>query len=110
MFDLDPAPIIPGDVLLTRPGTEEKAQVRFLFRHKGRREVRALRDQAAAEGWDDLRLLQCIVEGWEGVTRKGEPVPYSPAELATLLDNFIPAGQEIWDAYTALLSTGRLGN
>lgn len=110
MLELDPSPTLAADVLLTVPGSDSKASVRFLFHHKGRRQVRALRDQGQAEGWDDLQFLSHVVAGWENVTRKGEPVPYSLAELETLIDNYVPAGQEIWDAYTLLLATGRVGN
>lgn len=107
MFDLDPAPIIPGDVLLTRPGTEDKAKVRFFFRHRAKRYVAAL---VGRDDWTDQQKLQDIIEGWEGITHKGEPVPYSSEALATLLDNFGPAALEIWDAYETIIRTGRLGN
>lgn len=107
MFDLDPAPIIPGDVLLTRPGTEERHKVRFLFRHRTKRAVAAL---VGRDDWTDLQKLGDIIEGCEGVTHKGEPVPYSADALATLLDNFGPAALEIWDAYETIIRTGRSGN
>lgn len=107
MFNLNPAPTFKAAVQLTVPGQPEPAQVEFVFRHKGK--------DALAKWWADyvqtptVDALALVIEGWS-VRRDGEPVPFAPAVLDELIQNYPAAQGEIADAYMLELVRSRRKN
>lgn len=105
MFALSPSPEFRAKVPLSAPGAPQ-VLVEFTFRHRSKS---ALREWLHA-GRPEAEMLSDVVSAWDGIADKGEPVPYSPAALATLLDNYPTAASEIFSAYMRELTEARTKN
>lgn len=105
MFSLNPTPEFRAKVPMSAPGAAQ-VLVEFVFRHRSKS---ALRDWLQA-GRPEAEMLAEVVSGWDGIADKGEPVPYSAAALATLLDNYPTAASEIFSAYMRELTEARTKN
>ena len=102
-------PTFTAMVKLTVPGQVALAEVQFVFKHLGDRDLEAW--VKASQGKTDATFLGEVIEGWQaGVEDDTGPVPYSLEALAKLLDQFHPAGREIFQQYREALRESRLGN
>ena len=105
MFVLQPKPTFKQPVAI--PTTDGDATVTFVFKHKGRKALKAFFDSLGdgETARTDLDALQELVEGWEGVD-----VPFDAAALDTLLDNYPSAARAIFEGYNKGLFEGRQKN
>jgi hypothetical protein len=111
MFCITPDPTFSAEVRLTVPGREAKAAISVIFKHKGRRALKAWQAKADESRDDDAAWLGEVIAGWDGPADKaGNPVPYSLHALADLLDEYPASGVEIYQAYLAQFTPARLGN
>lgn len=102
-------PTFTHAVKLTVPGQVDLAEVQFIFKHLGDRDLEAW--VKASQGKTDAAFLAEVIEGWgAGVENEAGPVPYSQEALEKLLDQFHPAGREIFQQYREALRESRLGN
>lgn len=111
MFSIVANPTFVHKVDLSRPDSDQLVKVTFTFKHKNRRQLAAW--LAAAKDFDaDAPWLGQAIESWGSEMRgqDGEPLPYSEAALARLLEEFPASGQEILHQYLARLQEARLGN
>ncbi|MDD5297669.1 MAG: phage tail assembly chaperone [Rhodocyclaceae bacterium] len=110
MFKINPAPTFSAPVSLTVPGQDESATLDITFQHKGKQALSAW-IKAAVEGRADLDSLTEVVAGWDGVSDDaGNPLPFSPEALATLLDQYPAAAGEFYAAYRKALTESRAKN
>lgn len=115
-FRLNPAPLFAAVVQLTVPGSADTAALSLTFKHQGRKALDAWvrRPGQIAEGaaaLNDAEYLAEVVAGWDGVQdAAGEPLPFTPAAFADLLDAYPAAGTEIFSAYVKALTESRAKN
>lgn len=111
-----PKPTFTAEVNITVPGEEKPATIELVFKHQGRQALRAWVDAGRTPGPDgsppsDAQWLGQVVAGWAGpVDAAGQPVPFTPAALASVLDAYPAAAREIYNAYLAALSESRAKN
>lgn len=107
MFTLQPKPTFEAEVSIPVPGGKP-AKVKFILKHKSKS---ALKDFYASltsvdgEGRQDNEALLDLVEDWKGVDQ-----PFSPENLAVLVDNYPAAARAIFDAYHGALFEAREKN
>jgi hypothetical protein len=108
MFTLQPSPTFDVVVHIAQPGADP-APLHLVCRHMTRAAVQAWVADAAQT--NDAAFLARAVCGWRHVLGPdGAEVPFSPAALAQLLDNYAAAGRAIFDAYLRELAEGRAKN
>lgn len=109
MIRLVPDPTFETLVRLTVPGQPEPVEVPMTFRHMA---VKQVSDWfAAAQERPTAEVVAEIVCGWRGVMDEdGKPVDFSPAALAQLLANYVPAASEIVRAWMLGLTESRVKN
>lgn len=103
MFKLNPNPTFTVKVALSVPGQAEPKPVDITFKHLARPQIREF--FAGLEGKTDQEALAEVVTGWGGVD-----VPFSPEALGSLLDNYPPAGGELFEAFRRELMESRRKN
>jgi hypothetical protein len=109
MFSIVHNPTFPAVCKITRVGEEKPGELNVVFRHLGNRAFEAwIASGTTAAG--DADFLDPIIASWDAVDADGQPVPYSKAALATLLDEYVHAGTEIFRAYQAARLESRTGN
>lgn len=109
MFVIDPSPEFDAEVHLTEPGTGARKTLHLRFRHKGRRELAAWRQQS--DGRDAAEVLAEVIVGWSNVRdTDGNEVPFSSDKLQRLLDAYLRAPQEIYEGYLDALLRAQQGN
>lgn len=96
MFNLNPAPTFKATVGLSVPGVSEPLDVAFTFRHKTRTAVVAWSEAYVKD--PSAETLHQVIVDWD-LRKDGEPVPYSFAALAELLEAYTPSRLEISDGY-----------
>jgi len=103
MFKIQPDPTFEADVKLSVPGQKDPATVRIKFHYKGRDEsaefVKTLKKKSYYEACKE------IIVSWQDFD-----VEYSEDNLAKLLANYVPAGNEILMAYCSELAGAREKN
>lgn len=108
MFKLNPDPTFVAKVQITTPAGPA-AVLDITFRHKGKTAFAAF--GSAAIGKAHSEVLADVIVDWNGpLDDAGNPVAYTPAALAQLLDNYPPAGEEILNAYGRALMESRAKN
>lgn len=120
MFRITPNPTFTVDVPLSVPGSDTPVAIKITFRHKTRAQLaeyqaRAYELAVQADAPDAQEQFAAyvgeIVEGWIGVVGADDkPLPFTPANLAQLLQAYPAAGNEIVRRYTQQLSHARAGN
>lgn len=120
MFRIVPNPTFTTDVLLSVPGSDTPVAIKLTFRHKTRAQLQAYQARAidlamqadAPDAQEQFTAYVAeIVEGWIGVVGADDkPLPYTPANLAQLIQAYPAAGNEIVRRYTQQLSHARAGN
>lgn len=108
MFKLQPKPTFTATVSF--PTVEGPAEITFVFRHKGRKAIKAFFDEIGEKsqsdtGVNDAAIIAELVADWKGVD--GE---FNKENLELLLDNFPSATKAILDAYLPALIEGREKN
>lgn len=110
MFKIIANPTFTCAVNLSVPGLEKAMPVQMTFKHKTTRALNAWLDKALTAE-DEAAYLDEVLEGWQGVAgADDQPLPYSKAALAQLLDQFPSAGAEIVRAYHHQLRDARAKN
>lgn len=103
MFKLQPNPVFSVKVMLSVPGNDTPAVITVTFRHLSRKQAAAyyagLKTKTDAEG------LAEIVTDWEGVD-----MPFSPAALTELLDNYPASAGELYRAFQKELFEAKAKN
>lgn len=105
MFKIQPNPTFKVDVTIPRPDGD--GVIKFEFKHKGRKDLKAYFD-SLGEGDNvrpDLDAILELVAGWSGVD-----VPFSQEALDQLLDNYAGSAGAIFSAYNKGLLEGRQKN
>lgn len=109
MFTLDPKPTFRSTVQVPVAGEASSAPLVLLFRHKGKRDLRAWIE--GATGQRDAEFLGAVVANWEGVQdENGQAVPFTPEAFDKLLDTYAAAGDAIFNAYLRELTEARSKN
>jgi len=110
MFKINPNPTFTLSVRLTVAGDPAGQLLELSCRHKSRPALKAWVEGASVEQADAVFLGE-VVEGWSGVVdADGQALPFTPENFAALLDNYPPAGIEIYTAYQKELSESRAKN
>jgi hypothetical protein len=109
VFKLQPAPTFHTKVGLSVPGIERPFDISMEFRHKTADAyidwVKRSINRAAVDA------LHEVVVSWAGVVDEGgASVAYSHSALATLLNNYPPAKEEIYIAYQVELTKAKEKN
>lgn len=120
MFRIVPNPTFTCDVPLSVPGSDKPVNIKVTFRHKTRAELAAYQARAVnlaiqADAPDAQEQFAAyvaeVVDGWIGVVGADDkPLPYTPANLAQLIQAYPAAGAEIVRRYAQQLSHARAGN
>jgi hypothetical protein len=105
MFALRPNPIFKFPATIQT--VDGSVEVTFLFKHKGRKALRAFYDSLGEgeKARTDTEAIGELVAGWEGVDTE-----FSIEALDTLLDNYPSAAKNIFEAYNKGLFEGRQKN
>ena len=120
MFRIVPNPTFTCDVPLSVPGSDKPVSIKITFKHKSRAELAAYQARAVdlamqADAPDAQEQFAAyvseVVDGWIGVVGADDkPLPYTPANLAQLIQAYPAAGAEIVRRYAQQLSHARAGN
>lgn len=109
MIRLVPDPTFECLVRLTVPGQPEPVEVPMTFRHMTAPQAGAW--FAGAQDRPTAEAVTEIVCGWRAVMdADGREVGFSPAALAQLLANYVPAAREIVQAWMLGLTESRVKN
>jgi hypothetical protein len=110
MFKIIANPTFTCAVNLSVPGLDKPLAVQMTFRHKTTRGLNAWLDKSLTAE-DEATYLDEVLEGWQGVAGPDDqPLAYSKAALAQLLDQYPSAGAEIVRAYHHQLRDARAKN
>jgi hypothetical protein len=107
MFNLTPAPTFKAAIGLSVPGVSQPLEVTFTFRHKTRTAVVKWTEAYVAD--PSAETLKEVIADWD-LRKDGEPVPYSFAALAELLEAYTPVRLEISDGYLLELTRAKRKN
>jgi hypothetical protein len=120
MFRIVPNPTFTTDVPLSVPGSDTPVTIKITFRHKTRAQLAAYQQRAvelalqadAADAQEQFAAYVAeVVDGWIGVVGADDKaLPYTPANLAQLVQAYPAAGAEIVRRYSQQLSHARAGN
>lgn len=110
MFKLNPSPTFALKVQISVPGQATPGVLELTARHKGRKELQAWQDLAKTVDGNDAAYLGEIIADWSVAGDDGQPVPYTEAAFAQLLNSYPTASFEIYDAYLKQLVEGRAKN
>ncbi len=102
MFKIQPNPTFKTAVAIPVAGGKP-ASIEVEFKYLTRDQVAEFFQ--SLEGRKDHEALAEVVVGWSGVD-----VPYSTDALATLLNNYLPAGRALFDAFIAGLAQAKEKN
>jgi hypothetical protein len=98
-------------VELAQPGTDERAALTLVGKHKGQTELRELVNKAGEMDGKDGEFLPLFLDGWEGVLDEdGKPEKFSAETVAEFLDQWPGSGLAIFTEYCRQLSAGRPKN
>lgn len=111
-------PTFTSPAQLTVVGSDDLATIDITWRHKRRDDLKewAARPLRVTErGIVPLEVeaeyLAEVIAGWKGpVNDNGDPVPFSQAALANVLQNYAMAGQELYNQYLRAMTESRLKN
>lgn len=107
MFKLQPNPTFAHDVTISTPAGP--ATLSLEFRHQGKKDLD--RWAKGLNTGSDIEIIGHIVCGWNGVVdAAGALVNFSLDALASLLNNYPGAAQEIFVEYIKVLREGRAKN
>ncbi len=110
MFSIVPKPTFTCTVRLSVPGSDAGVPLQITWRHKTGRQLSAWL-ASSADRASDADLLAEVIESWSGVGGvDGAALPYSPENLAALLDAYPAAGKELVLAYHRQLADARQKN
>jgi len=110
-FRIVSAPSFRAVVLITRLGEDKPGSLAITFKCLTQTGVKAWIAGANAEGMNDPKWLDEVIESWEGPEdMEGNPVPYSLAALQELCETFPASAREIYRAYMDKRMESRLGN
>lgn len=104
-FKLTPSPTFKFAVQIREPGGDTFRTLPLVGKHKSRKDLKAWIESAPGRA-DDEFLADALV-GWEVVDDAGQPVPFSREALATLIDTWPTAGDDIYQAYLRELTEAR---
>lgn len=107
MFNLNPSPTFTCAVFLSVPGQAQPQPVEVTYRHKTKDAL--VRWADAYRSAPSLELLAEVIADW-GLRKDGEPVPYTPAALDLLCQNYPCAQSELSDAYVVELARAKRKN
>lgn len=108
MFTLKAPATFKVSVNLSAPGDGPVEPIRIEFRHKSQTQLKDF-VALAASGEQEVDLLDAIIVGW-ALVADGDEVAYSKDNLRILLDQYSPAGTEIYRAYLKALNESRVKN
>jgi hypothetical protein len=98
-------------VELSQPGTDERASLALVGKHKGQAELKELVGKAGELEGKDAEFLPLFLDGWEGVLDdEGKPVKFSVENVAEFLDQWPGSGLAIFQEYCRQISAGRAKN
>lgn len=112
------APTFETTVKLTTPGVAELAEIRVVWKHKLRDDLkewatrRLLVNEHGVIGLGvEAEYINEVIASWSGpVDAQGVAVPYSLAALAEVMQNRPTAGQELYKQYLDAETESRLKN
>ena len=109
MFTIDPKPTFRATVPVPVPGQDAPASLVLVFRHLGKKALRAWID--GAKDKKDADFLGAVVVDWDAVQdAQGQDVAFNAAAFEQLLDSYATAGDAIFNAYLRELTEGRAKN
>lgn len=103
MLKINPNPQFEAQVKLTEPGSDTPAQVTMTFKYKSRKEFLEFSSWVEGKKWAEA--LPEIIADWKGIDAE-----CTPENIALLVENYMPAGLEIWAAYQDALVESRVKN
>lgn len=103
MFKIKANPTFPATVKIRAPGGDVQ-DLKLVFRHKRKDDVKAFFVEAAEKSRKDEECLLDLIESWEA------DQPLSVESLAELTQNYPASAQAIFTAYMQELIDARLGN
>jgi hypothetical protein len=107
MFKLNPKPTFSHDVSIATP--DGPAVISLEFRHQGKKALRQW--GTSINNGSDIEVIGHIVTNWFGVVNEaGALVSFTPEALASMLDGYPTAAQEIFVEYMRILKEGRAKN
>lgn len=103
MLKLHPAPTLRVPVLITVPGLDEPVKIEVEYRYMGMADLQ--RFFSTNRESSDLATLGHLIRDWSGVDG-----PYTPENLAQVLDSYPAAAGELMSGYTKALLESRVKN
>jgi hypothetical protein len=103
MFKIKANPTFPATVKIRAPGGEVQ-ELKVVFRHKRRDEVKEFFKEASEQSRSDVECLLDLIESWEA------DADLSADSVGELLQNYPSAAHSIFTSYMEELIDARLGN
>lgn len=103
MFKLQPNPTFKAQVGIAVAGQDKPAEIEVEYKYLGKSRLKSYFE--ALDGKSDAEALAEIMVGWAGID-----ADYSPAALATLLDNYPTAAADLFEAFRRELLEARRKN
>jgi GMP synthase PP-ATPase subunit len=100
-LQLQPNPTFKARVEIPVPGASP-VKVEFVFKHRTRDEMDKF--LKSLDGMDDVEMIQKIAAGWELVD------DFNEENIRTLVQGYIAAPREIFEAYLAAMTGARQKN
>lgn len=97
---LKPDPTFKAKVGIPVPGSDEPAEVEFVFKHRTRDEL----DKWMSETGEDLQKVLEMASGWD------LPDKFTDANVQKLLQNYFGAASAIVTGYLSELLKAKTGN
>lgn len=97
---LNPNPTFKAKVGIPVPGSDELAEVEFVFKHRTKDQL----ESWMGENGEDLQKVMEMVDGWD------LPDKFNEANVKTLLQNYFGAAAAIVTAYIGELMKAKTGN
>lgn len=109
MLKLNPNPTFSATVQLSVPGSDKTIPVKMVFRHRTMKQIIAW--FKLQEKRESAEALSELIESWSGITDdEGNDIEFSREALATLLENYQPATNEIIRGYMQELAQSKVKN
>jgi hypothetical protein len=103
MFRIKANPTFPVTVKIRAPGGEVQ-ELKVVFRHKRRDDVKKFFEEASEKSRSDVECLLELIESWEADAK------LSADSVGELLQNYPSSAHAIFASYMEELIDARLGN